>query len=417
MEPIQIGLIVSGILLVLVVLGMRVAFAAGLSGLVGLIWIFWSRRGYDPEDFMWALGVAVQPAAGLAQGARAGRRGARLCLTRLLAEHALHLAGVARQQLVAVGDHSFQRLRVGHRAHLAPGQARWCLLDLGQAQPLQRADVDPADVELVGLDREPGRGRVGMVVVVQFLATDDQAPGRDVGGGVLRLEIAVAPVMAQAVDHAGGPERNPHHLQRPHGQARQSEQQHVDDEHERHAPHRAAVVQVALQPVVRRAVAVAGQRFGVLRLGAVQLGALPQHLADAVDLRAVRVFGLLAFGVVLAVDRRPGLGGHAGGHPQPEAEEMRRDGVQIERPVGGMAVQVDGDTGDGDVRQRQREQQHLPPRPAQQAVGQKIKQGAIQREITESLHCSARLQERKWVFNAPARVPVHRRAARVDGRS
>ncbi|WP_370254309.1 TRAP transporter large permease [Nioella sp.] len=62
MEPIQIGLIVSGLLLVLVILGMRVAFAAGLTGLVGLIWIFWSRRGYDPEDFMWALGVAVQTA-------------------------------------------------------------------------------------------------------------------------------------------------------------------------------------------------------------------------------------------------------------------------------------------------------------------------------------------------------------------
>ncbi|TBX28600.1 MULTISPECIES: TRAP transporter large permease [Nioella] len=62
MEPIQIGLIVSGGMLVLVILGMRVAFAAGLSGLVGLIWIFWSRRGYDPEDFLWALTVAVKTA-------------------------------------------------------------------------------------------------------------------------------------------------------------------------------------------------------------------------------------------------------------------------------------------------------------------------------------------------------------------
>jgi tripartite ATP-independent transporter DctM subunit len=49
-------------MLVLVILGMRVAFAAGLSGLVGLIWIFWSRRGYDPEDFIWALTVAVKTA-------------------------------------------------------------------------------------------------------------------------------------------------------------------------------------------------------------------------------------------------------------------------------------------------------------------------------------------------------------------
>ncbi|MGI3185657.1 TRAP transporter large permease [Nioella aestuarii] len=62
MEPIQIGLIVSGGMLVLVILGMRVAFAAGLSGLFGLIWIFWSRRGYDPEDFIWALTVAVKTA-------------------------------------------------------------------------------------------------------------------------------------------------------------------------------------------------------------------------------------------------------------------------------------------------------------------------------------------------------------------
>ena len=49
MEPIDIGLIVSGGLLVMVVLGMRVAFAAGLAGMVGLIWIFWAKKGMDPE--------------------------------------------------------------------------------------------------------------------------------------------------------------------------------------------------------------------------------------------------------------------------------------------------------------------------------------------------------------------------------
>ena len=40
MEPIDIGLVVSGGMLVLVVFGMRVAFAAALSGLIGIIWIF-----------------------------------------------------------------------------------------------------------------------------------------------------------------------------------------------------------------------------------------------------------------------------------------------------------------------------------------------------------------------------------------
>ncbi|MEM7271150.1 MAG: TRAP transporter large permease subunit, partial [Pseudomonadota bacterium] len=62
MDPIDIGLIVSGGLLVMVILGMRVAFAAGLAGLIGLIWIFWSKKGYDPDQFMWALTVAAKTA-------------------------------------------------------------------------------------------------------------------------------------------------------------------------------------------------------------------------------------------------------------------------------------------------------------------------------------------------------------------
>ncbi len=62
MEPIDIGLIVTGGMLVLVVLGMRVAFAAGLAGMIGLIWIFWAKFGYEPERFGKALTVAVKTA-------------------------------------------------------------------------------------------------------------------------------------------------------------------------------------------------------------------------------------------------------------------------------------------------------------------------------------------------------------------
>ena len=39
MENITIGLWVSGGMLLLVVLGMRVAFAAGLAGFIGLVWL------------------------------------------------------------------------------------------------------------------------------------------------------------------------------------------------------------------------------------------------------------------------------------------------------------------------------------------------------------------------------------------
>ena len=62
MEPIDIGLIVSGGMLVLVLLGMRVAFAAAMAGVVGLIWIFWAKKGYAPDEFMWALTVAAKTA-------------------------------------------------------------------------------------------------------------------------------------------------------------------------------------------------------------------------------------------------------------------------------------------------------------------------------------------------------------------
>ena len=62
MEPIEIGIWVSLGLLVMVVLGMRVAFAAALAGVAGLIWIFWAKKGYDPAEFGWALSVAVKTA-------------------------------------------------------------------------------------------------------------------------------------------------------------------------------------------------------------------------------------------------------------------------------------------------------------------------------------------------------------------
>lgn len=62
MEPIEIGLFVTGILLVLVIIGTRVAFAAAIAGLVGLIWIFWAKKGYAPDQFGWALTVATKTA-------------------------------------------------------------------------------------------------------------------------------------------------------------------------------------------------------------------------------------------------------------------------------------------------------------------------------------------------------------------
>ena len=75
------------------------------------------------------------------------------------------------------------------------------------------------------------------------------------------------------------------------------------------------------------------QRLRVFRLDAVQLSALQQDRFDAMHMGAVRVFGLLALGVVLAVNRGPFFGDLAGGQPQPKAEKMRWQRVQIKRAV------------------------------------------------------------------------------------
>jgi C4-dicarboxylate transporter DctM subunit len=46
MDQIEIGLWVTGGLLLMVLIGMRVAFAAALAGVVGLILIFWAKKRF-----------------------------------------------------------------------------------------------------------------------------------------------------------------------------------------------------------------------------------------------------------------------------------------------------------------------------------------------------------------------------------
>lgn len=95
MDSIDIGLIVTGGLLVLVVLGMRVAFAAALAGLVGLIWIFWSKKGYDADEFGWALTVAVKT-AGQVPHSKIASQSLSLIPTFILIGYLAYYAGLTR---------------------------------------------------------------------------------------------------------------------------------------------------------------------------------------------------------------------------------------------------------------------------------------------------------------------------------
>ena len=62
MDSVTIGLYVSAGMLVMVVLGMRVAFAAGLAGFVGLVWLRWNGFDYDPAQFWKAVQISVKVA-------------------------------------------------------------------------------------------------------------------------------------------------------------------------------------------------------------------------------------------------------------------------------------------------------------------------------------------------------------------
>ena len=100
MEPIEIGIIVSLGLLVLVIMGMRVAFAAGTVGLVGLIWIFWSKKGFDPNDFGWALTVAVKT-AGQVPHSKVSSQALSLIPTFILIGYLAYYAGLTKALFTA----------------------------------------------------------------------------------------------------------------------------------------------------------------------------------------------------------------------------------------------------------------------------------------------------------------------------
>ncbi len=95
MDQVDIGLWVTGGMLVLVVLGMRVAFAAALAGLVGLVIIFWAKKNFGGEHFGWALTVAVKTAGQVPHG-KVSAQALSLIPTFILIGYLAYYAGFTR---------------------------------------------------------------------------------------------------------------------------------------------------------------------------------------------------------------------------------------------------------------------------------------------------------------------------------
>ncbi|MCY4151052.1 MAG: TRAP transporter large permease [Aestuariivita sp.] len=95
MEPITLGLWVTAGLLALVVLGMRVAFAAGLAGLIGLVLIFWMKKDFNSEELLWAITVAVKT-AGQVPHSKIASQALSLIPTFILIGYLAYYAGLTR---------------------------------------------------------------------------------------------------------------------------------------------------------------------------------------------------------------------------------------------------------------------------------------------------------------------------------
>ncbi|MEX3017557.1 TRAP transporter large permease [Gymnodinialimonas hymeniacidonis] len=95
MDSTTIGLWVTGGMLVLVVLGMRVAYATAIAGLIGLFLINWARRDFGVEDIWWALEVAVKT-AGQVPHAKVANQALSLIPTFILIGFLAYHAGLTR---------------------------------------------------------------------------------------------------------------------------------------------------------------------------------------------------------------------------------------------------------------------------------------------------------------------------------
>ena len=95
MDTIEIGLWVTAGMLVMVVLGMRVAFAAGLAGLVGLLLVFWARRDFDMAHLGWAMTVAIKT-AGQVPHSKVASQTLSLIPTFILIGYLAYYAGLTR---------------------------------------------------------------------------------------------------------------------------------------------------------------------------------------------------------------------------------------------------------------------------------------------------------------------------------
>ena len=140
------------------------------------------------------------------------------------------------------------------------------------------------------------------MIVVQLFTTDPECDRRYVGAGIVDRVVAIAPIVTDAVDDARRMKWNPDHLCCPDRAANRAKQDQIGYQHQTYALPAKCGVDVALHPVIRRAMPVFLHRFSFFGLDTIEFSALRDDFLDAVNLWAVWIFRGLTLGVMLAVN-------------------------------------------------------------------------------------------------------------------
>src|SRR5687768_12090806 len=121
-------------------------------------------------------------------------------------------------------------------------------------------------------------------------------------------------------------------------------------------------VDIALQPVVRSTVVIPFHGLHILGFFPVELGTFSQYFIDTEHLGAMGIVRGFALGVVFTVYCRPFLCNHAGSKPQPEAKKMAGQGMQLQRAVSLMAMEIYCYACDGYMGEAKSDRDITPPR-------------------------------------------------------
>src|ERR1043166_4400371 len=145
-----------------------------------------------------------------------------------------------------------------------------------------------------------------MMVVVKLFAPQPDRDRRDVPALVLHFIVTVAEGVTDSVDDASRPERNPHHLDTPdHRSDEEPEQVNVESQHDENTKPIQAAEEIALDPVIRRALPVLLEHAGLADSLAIVKGALEHDVAEALDERTVRIAFTVGEGMMLPMARDP----------------------------------------------------------------------------------------------------------------